>query len=233
MERASSTLHLAVPALDLALAGEALASTTMLRKLERAPIGNLEALARLVRQDALAWTWERSGDVAVQDDLSTLAADVLVDAAASAYCADRLPDTLRRALAAPYVAARMQVPKHQPSGIEPFLEALSATTASSRDAWRRAADSCRSETLRWAPAMNEASWAAHLTGRTELAATAQLEAVGAFRAAGFTVADGAHGVWNAISGVVQACVVRDLLTDEHYDLLTRPWHIVTGDVAGA
>ena len=76
--------------------------------------------------------------------------------------------------------------------------------------------------------MNEASWAAHLSGRIRDAAIAQLSAVSAFRRAGFSHADGARGVWNAVSGLVQATVVEDLLDDDHYDVLVRPWRLVTG-----
>jgi hypothetical protein len=222
-----ATLGLALPALDLAIAGEAAASTAVLRRLELAPVGNLDALDRLVRDSAQEQTRNRNGDVAEQDRVGDLAADVLVDAAASAYCADRLPAELRRELVSPFVAARVQVDVPDLGAVAPLFDALGATTAESREAWRRAVDECRAAINRWAPAMNEASWAVHLSGRTVHAAIAQLSAVATFRRAGFTPTDGARGVWNAVSGLVQATVVEDLLDDEHYDILVRPWRLVT------
>ena len=224
-------ISLALPALELALAGEVVASTAVLRRLERAPVGDLDGLDRLVRHGALERTWVQGGQVAEQDLVSALASDVLVDAAASAYCAEHLPATLRRELAAPFVAARVQVDRADLGAVGPLLDSVSATTARGREAWRRAVDACRAATIAWAPAMNEASWAMHLSGRTNHAAAAQLSAVSAFRRAGFTAADGARGVWNAVSGLVQATVVEDLLADEHYGTLVRPWRLVTGSLS--
>jgi hypothetical protein len=227
-ERVVETLVVALPAFDLAIAGEAAASTAMLRRLELAPVGDLDALDRLVRYDALERADAPSGNEPKQDQIVMLAADVLVDAAASAYCSQRLSDVLRRELAAPFVAARVQADIPDLGAVRPLLDALGATTAVDRESWRRAVDECRSTTAAWAPAMNEASWAVHLSGRIHHAAIAQLSAVAAFRRAGFTYTDGARGVWNAVSGLVQAAVVEDLLDDEHYDVLVRPWRLVTG-----
>lgn len=224
-------LDLALPALDLALAGEPAASTSVLHRLERAPVGDLVGLDRLVRHDAMERTWVGRGELAQQDPISARAADVLVDAAASAYCAERLPVTVRRELAAPFLAARVPVDAGDLGAVGPLLGALGATTAAGREAWRRAVDACRAATVAWAPAMNEASWAMHLSGRTHHAAAAQLSAVAAFRRAGFTVTDGARGVWNAVSGLVAATVVEDLLSDDHYDTLVRPWRLVTGSLS--
>ncbi|GMA88916.1 hypothetical protein GCM10025868_41660 [Angustibacter aerolatus] len=56
-----------------------------------------------------------------------------------------------------------------------------------------------------------------------LAAAGRLRAVQAFWAAGLDPDDGAAGAWNALSGVVQAAVVADLLPTEPLDVLQRPW----------
>src|SRR3954468_7748005 len=56
-ERAQAALALAVPAFDLALAGEVAASNAVLHRLERALVGDLDGLERLVRYDALERTW--------------------------------------------------------------------------------------------------------------------------------------------------------------------------------
>jgi hypothetical protein len=80
----------------------------------------------------------------------------------------------------------------------------------------------------WATAMHEASWAAHVSGRTRALATAQLHAVQAFFDGGFTVSDGASGVWNAVAGCVQGAAMADLLDDASLGVLRAPWARVTG-----
>jgi hypothetical protein len=70
--------------------------------------------------------------------------------------------------------------------------------------------------------VHDASWAVHLSGRVRAAAAAQLLAVEAVRDAGLSLADSAGGVWNLLSGAVQASVVEDLLADEAADLLAAP-----------
>ncbi len=54
-------------------------------------------------------------------------------------------------------------------------------------------------------------------------------AVGAFRAAGFTPGDGARGLWNAVSGCVQAVAMADLLDGASLDQLLLPWLLAEGD----
>jgi hypothetical protein len=71
----------------------------------------------------------------------------------------------------------------------------------------------------WSRAMHVASWAVELSGRTRPAAAAQLLAVLALAAAGFTADDCAGGVWNALSGAVTARLVADLLPDAEHRLL--------------
>ena len=61
--------------------------------------------------------------------------------------------------------------------------------------------------------MHEASWAAHVSGRTRALAAVQLHAVQAFLDGGFDVHDGAAGVWNAVAGCVQGIAMSDLLDD--------------------
>ncbi|GAB2694060.1 hypothetical protein [Thalassiella azotivora] len=226
-------IRLAGPALELAVRGEPVASTAVLRRLERAPLGDLDALDRLVRHDVLDWTWTSAGDVATQEGFAAQAADVLVDAAASAYCAEVLPASQRRELVHPYLSAvgrddDPDVADALGPEVADVLTRFATPSASARDAWRAAADEQRTRTEEWAPAMHQASWAAHLSGRVRTAALAQLLAVGAFRDAGFTPRDGSYGVWNALSGVVQAHVVRDLLAEHDWDVLTRPWRAVLG-----
>jgi hypothetical protein len=70
--------------------------------------------------------------------------------------------------------------------------------------------------------MHEASWAAHVSGRTRTLATAQLLAVRAFVDGGFTAADGAAGAWNAVAGRVQGIVMGDLLDESSAAVLAVP-----------
>jgi hypothetical protein len=76
----------------------------------------------------------------------------------------------------------------------------------------------------WAQSVHEASWAALTTGRIRSAAAAQLLGAQAFRAGGFTALDGAEGLWNTISGHIQAEVLYDVLPATTYNRLTQIWH---------
>ncbi|WP_336924001.1 hypothetical protein [Aquipuribacter sp. SD81] len=66
----------------------------------------------------------------------------------------------------------------------------------------------------WTTAMHDATWAVELTGRTRLAATAQLELVRALAVSGVDAHSAAAGTWNRCSGAVQALVVADLVGEE-------------------
>jgi hypothetical protein len=76
--------------------------------------------------------------------------------------------------------------------------------------------------------MHEASWAAHVSGRTRVTATAQLHAVQAFVDGGFDLHDGAGGVWNAVAGCVQGLAMADLLDEGSLTVLRAPWARVAG-----
>lgn len=207
---------------------------TVLARLERSTVGTVDALGALVRHDVLDWTWSSFDTVSTQLVQTTRAADVLVDACVSGYAAEVLPDTLCRTLAGPYVTAlprlRPAAPDLGPGApaVTAVLHRVSRMNPDDRTAWRAAVEVLRPAATGWGPAMHDASWAAYLSGRIRVAATAQLLAVQAFRAAGLDGRDGAYGLWNAVSGCVQAAVVRDLLPDEHIEELFTPWTAVWG-----
>ena len=233
-EGVGSALKLADQALERAFAGDHGTSTMLLRRLERAALGNLPALVRLLGHDILDWTWLHSGDLAVQDPDHALAFEVLADAAASAYCAERLDDGVRRTMVGPFLAARVE--QSGPTGeagtghpaVDALLAEVAASDAAVRDSWRAGVDAVRPGTATWAPAMHQATWALHVTDRLRVAADAQLAMVVAFHEAGFDHLDAAYGVWNALSGAVQATVAADLLSETDFHRLTAVWSRVTG-----
>ena len=66
--------------------------------------------------------------------------------------------------------------------------------------------------------MHAVTWAVHLSGRVREAAAAQLRAVQALHVARIDATEAASGLWNLVSGALQATVVTDLLdgtTERH------------------
>ncbi|WP_345526384.1 hypothetical protein [Nocardioides endophyticus] len=224
----SDALPLAGAALEEAAAGE----TALLRRLETSLLGDARALDRLLRRDLLDWTWLHSGSIAVQDPVASLAADVLTDAATSAYLREDLPAELRRAMAGPFVRAGLAAADEHDEislglpDVDARLATLAGADAEVRATWRRVVDELRAHTAQWAPAMHQATWALSLADRLRVACDAQLAAVIAFQRADFGARDASYGVWNAWSGVVQASTVSDLLSADDADVLLRPWRAV-------
>ena len=72
----------------------------------------------------------------------------------------------------------------------------------------------------WARHMHEAQWAVETTGRTRLAAAAQLDLLRCLAVAGVDAATCLGGVWNACSAAVQAHVVADVVDDATWAGLT-------------
>jgi hypothetical protein len=209
-------------AVGLALAGEAELSAERLHRLETATLGSVEALDRFVRSEVLEWAWHDLDDLRLVE-VAGQAADVLRDAAASAFT-DAATAAWRRRMAAPFLGSgvrRVDDLTTGHAGVDDLLSTVAGLDAGGRAAWRAAVEECRPWTTTWAPAMHEACWALHLTDRLREAADAQMAAVLAFRAAGFTSRDASYGVWNALSGVVHATLVSDLLPPEDHESLTR------------
>ncbi|MFB9376966.1 hypothetical protein ACFFKU_02840 [Kineococcus gynurae] len=226
----------------------------LVRVLRSSPLADADALVRLVHDDVLDWTWSPAvteGGPRLRTTEAARAADVLADAAVSAYLADHLDDDLRRALAAPFVAALRELPEDffasSPldgplegmtcllstlgdlrADVRHVLDQLARLHGADRAALRAAAGTDRPCGTEWASAVHEASWAVHLTGRTRTAAAAQLLAVRAFRAGGLDATDGADGLWNIVSGVVHAEVVVDVLSYDARAILVRVWDSVFG-----
>lgn len=210
-----------------ALEGAAHGDTTLLRRLETSRIGDADAVDRLVRRELLDWTWIGAGGLLSQDPVASLAADVLSDAAVAAFLGAELPAEVRRAMSRPLLRSGLALPDDPGSteapAVDPILRDLLGADESRRRAWRTAVDRFRIHTAEWAPAMHDATWALSLADRLRTGLDAQLAAAMTFRQAGFTAQDAAYGVWNALSGVVQATVAADLLATEAADVLLRPW----------
>jgi hypothetical protein len=98
----------------------------------------------------------------------------------------------------------------------------------SRRLSRSADDSRRTGAAGWSGAVHSASWAAYLSDRIRTAAAAQLLLVQALDNGVVPVAERAGGVWNLLSGAVQALVVRDLLDTATAHRLLAPVIAVLG-----
>lgn len=205
---------------------------------ERAPIGTVDALLQLIRHDVLAWTWTAAGGQAGQNGQSTVASaatSVLCDAAVGAYLRDLLPRLTRRRLGSGWVAACRRLPAGAPIDLGPHHFAVSGLldrlrTLRPADARRlaRGADESRRSNTGWAQAVHSASWGAFLSDRVRTAAAAQLLLVQALDNGVVPVSDRAAGVWNLLSGCVQALVVRDLLDTTTAHKLLAPIVAVLG-----
>jgi hypothetical protein len=189
----------------------------LLEVVTSAPIGNLDALLRLLRHDIMGWTWT-GGPPARQGRIAERATAVLCDAAAATYLREVLAAPARRRLAAAWVTAMRRLPALAPVDLGPHHQAASALldlvgTVGPADAVRlaRSAGATRDTSAAWSGAVHSASWAAYLSGRIQTAATAQLLLVQAVDSGDIPRADRAGGVWNLLSGAMQGLVVRDLL----------------------
>jgi hypothetical protein len=219
---------------DAAAAGDR--ASVLVEQLERGTIGDAPTLERLLRDDVLGA--EHTAAAALEPGELARAADVLADAALGHWAAGVLPPLVRRELTGPFDrvldrGAVVPLPVGTDLGaagddVAALLDAVRALDESGRADWRTAVDEGRADHRPWATAMHEASWAAHVSGRTRALAAAQLHAVQAFLDGGFGVSDGAAGAWNALAGVVQGTAMADLLDDRSIAVLRAPWLRVAG-----
>jgi hypothetical protein len=185
---------------------------------ERAPIGSVDALLTCLRYDVMSWTWQGKGRDAKQSEQAAAATALLCDAAVASYLREVLDETTRRMLGAGWVSAVRKLPTGAPIDLGPHHYAISSLlerlrSISKKDLNRlgQSADDARRNAGGWSPAVHSASWAAYLSDRVRTAAAAQMLLVQAIDTADIPLADRAGGIWNMLSGAVQALVVRDLL----------------------
>jgi hypothetical protein len=190
----------------------------VLRDLTTASFGGLEDLLRLVRLDILDESPEH---------VVALASDAL----AAAYGGQRLSEEVRTLLTVPWVSATRGLAPI-PADLGPYPEELRAILdriATLREAEVKVlVDGAAAVEADWSARMHAAAWAGYLSGRLRPAATAQLQAVRALRACGVDAASAARGVWNSISGCLQAVVVHDILDEVTYGVLVAPWETAVG-----
>jgi hypothetical protein len=196
---------------------------------ERAPIGSVDALLTCLRYDVMAWTWKGSGRDAKQSETAAAATGLLCDAAVASYLRDELDTDSRRRLGAGWVAAMRKLPVGAPIDLGPHHYAVSGLLERLRSVNRKdlsrlttSAEDARQNSGGWSPAVHSASWAAYLSDRVRTAAAAQMLLVQAVDTAAIPLADRAGGVWNMLSGAVQALVVRDLLDTSTAHRLLAP-----------
>jgi hypothetical protein len=202
--------------------------------LHRAPIGTLDGLLGCLRYDVLDWTWAQADPRPVEPETGARASALLCDAIAACYLRDWLPAEVRRRLAAGWVGAARGLPA-RPADLGPqhlqvsrLLDRLRTVHPSDMVRLDYAADRARRSQPQWAPAMHSASWGVYLSGRLRPAAAAQFLLVRAIDDAGVPVPSRAGGVWNALSGAVQALMVRDMLDGDTAHLLLEPYLAALG-----
>jgi hypothetical protein len=203
-------------------------AAVLVAQLECSTIGDAAAVERVLREDVLGPEHPAVG--LVDEQVRDAAADVLADAAVGSWAAAVLPPLVARQLTGPFAVATATGVSTTPEidlgpatgQLSELLTGLRALDDAGRARWTAAVDASRAERRPWATAMHEASWAAHVSGRTRTLATAQLLAVRAFVDGGFTAADGAAGAWNAVAGRVQGIVMGDLLDESSAAVLAVP-----------
>jgi hypothetical protein len=230
-------------------AGEQAKNLTVL---ERSPLGTLDGLLHCLRYDILDWTWGGSAVAKTpvkppakplpvnraprqrQSKAAGRATSVLADAAAAEYLRELLPEQSRGKLSAPWEAALKDLPERpfefgpQDADIRRLLDRVRNLTAEEMKRLIKVSDNVRPGLNDWAPAVHSASWAVFLSGRVRIAAAAQLKLVQAIDTANVPVGDRAGGVWNLLSGAVQAFMVRDLLDGPTARRLLDPYFTALG-----
>jgi len=196
---------------------------------ERAPIGSVDALLTCLRYDVMSWTWTGAGRDAQQTDAAASATALLCDAAVASYLREVLDDDTRRRLGAGWVSAMRKLPVGAPIDLGPhhytvsaLLDRLRSLRSTDMNRLASSAEDARRNAGGWSPAVHSASWAAYLSERVRTAAAAQMLLVQAVDTADIPLADRAGGVWNMLSGAVQALVVRDLLDTSTAHRLLAP-----------
>jgi hypothetical protein len=201
--------------------------TEALHLIERAPMAGLGDLLSCVRTDVFDWTWHEGAAAPVQDEEARTAVEVVCDALVAAYHAPELRGGLTEQLVEPWAAAQQLLPRRTvPLGpceqeLVLILDGLSNLDADGLVRLQQAGQAARA-LGGWSTAMHSATWAVQLSGRVREAAAAHLRAVRVLVDAGVSPSDAARGVWNLVSGAVQATAAADLVDDATAERLVDP-----------
>ena len=198
--------------------------------LGRGPVGTLDDLAEMVRNDFLGWTVERGHELGVQRWSDGVVA--VLDALAAEYARPELDTASSYCLKVPWVVALGEVPPALPSGDE-----LGPGTAEVRRIVDEVAtggpglfvrlatevSATRMSPVDWAVAMHTAARATHRAGRTRSVARAQLALARAVLVAPVPATGTAPAVLMALTGVIAATLARDVLEPEVAERLRTAW----------
>jgi hypothetical protein len=195
--------------------------------LTTAYFGGLDDLLTLLRDDIL-------------DETPAHVVAMASDAVAAAYGGRRLSAEVRALLSAPWIEATRTLPTLQterpakalPVDLGPadaevrrVLDRIPLLTGTEAVVLAENATAVESD---WSRCMHAAAWAAYLAGRLRPAAAAQFQAVRAMRVSSVDAGLIARGVWNAVTGCLQAVVMHDLLDEEAFGVLVAPWEQAIG-----
>jgi hypothetical protein len=195
-----------------------------LQLLESAPLAGLPELLGCVRSEIFDWAHPAAGG---PDPAAVAAVEVVCDAVVAAYHAPHLGKELREHLVDPWAVARRLLPRRTPdlgpchAELTALLDALAALDAAGWHRLQAVGTQVRGQGS-WAPAMHSATWSVHLSGRVREGAGAQLRAVQVLSGAPVPEGGAARGLWNLVSGAVQASVATDLVDDETAQRLRIP-----------
>jgi hypothetical protein len=206
-------------------------------RLSKTPMFGLGDLLAMVRTDVLDWTWDRSGDIAVQRHPGASA--VVADAVAAAHCRGLLSVQSYAQLGGPFATAMGRHPSALPVDdsfgpqsvqLRQLVETIARLSPADVAALEEATREARAEGFHWSQRMHAATWAAHLSGRIRTGARAQLAAARAVLVAGVPPLAAASGVMRAVTAVVQALLVADMLDEDNFMQLVAPWERAIGPV---
>jgi hypothetical protein len=174
-------------------------------RLARTPMFGLGDLLAMVRTDILDWTWDRSGDIAVQRHPGASA--LMADAVAASYCRELLSVQSYAQLGGPFATIMGRHPSALPVDdsfgpqsveLRQLVESIARLNGADIAALEQATQDAREEGFHWSQRMHAATWAAYLSGRIRTGARAQLAAS-------------------------RAVLVADMLDEENYVALVGPW----------
>ncbi len=196
--------------------------TDRVTRLAVTPIGTLDDVLRLVREEILGWAL-LAGLAHAEP-----AAALLCDAAAAGYVSEALGEVHARRLRAPWRRAvrRVSAPSALDHRAADVASRLSRLTALDVGRLQVEVDAERRRSTGWPSSMHAAAALVASSGRLRPAAAAQLDAVRRLALAGVDARLVATGVWSAVSARVQAAYVRDL-DAPLAARLSRPWKRAT------